>query len=55
MSGSDYFGETSGCSFQNPKFQKPEKPDPKFSGNPNAHPYLAGLLLPVEEVLHVCL
>jgi hypothetical protein len=29
----------SGIDYQNPKFLKPELPDPKISGNPNAHPY----------------
>jgi hypothetical protein len=27
-----------GYHFDNPNYQKSEKPDPKFSGNPNAHP-----------------
>jgi hypothetical protein len=35
-----------GIDSQNPKFWKPELPDPKFSGNPNAHPY--------RQVLHAC-
>jgi hypothetical protein len=29
----------SGIDSENPKFYKLELPDPKFSGNPNAHPY----------------
>jgi hypothetical protein len=28
----------SGNDSWNPKFWKPELPDPKYSGNPNAHP-----------------
>jgi hypothetical protein len=28
----------SGIDSQNPKFKKPELPDPKISGNPNAYP-----------------
>jgi hypothetical protein len=28
----------SGIDSQNPKFKIPESPDPKFLGNPNAHP-----------------
>ena len=39
FSGFEYFQRISGFSFQNPKFLKPEKPNPKFSGNPNAQPY----------------
>jgi len=38
MSGFYYSVQISGNNYQNPKFQKPEKPDPKFSGYPNAHP-----------------
>jgi hypothetical protein len=34
-----YFGYTSGNGSQNPKFGKPELPDPIFSGNPNAEAY----------------
>ena len=33
-----FFKQISDFSFENPNFQKPEKPDPNFSGNPNAHP-----------------
>ena len=36
MSGFIYFEQISGWSFQNSKFKRPEKSDPKFSGNPNA-------------------
>jgi len=36
MSGFVYFEKISGSNFRNPKFKKPEKPDPKFSGSPNA-------------------
>jgi hypothetical protein len=31
----------SGIDSQNPKFKITELPDPKFSGNSNAHPYIA--------------
>ena len=39
MSGFIYFEHKSGLNFQNPKYRKPEKPDPKFSGSPNAQTY----------------
>jgi len=45
MSGFCYFGQISGIDFQNPKFQIPEKPDPKFSGYPNAQPYIEWLMV----------
>jgi len=38
MLGFYYFGQILGNNSQNPKFQKSEKPDPKISGYPNAHP-----------------
>jgi hypothetical protein len=38
MSGFYYSVQILGNNYQNPKFQKLEKPDPKFSGYPNAHP-----------------
>jgi hypothetical protein len=37
--GSIFLNLVSGSSFWNPNFLKPELPDPKFSGYPNAHPY----------------
>jgi len=37
----------SGIIFGNLKYPKPEIPDPKFLGNPNAQPYLEGLPAPV--------
>jgi len=36
LSGSSFFKQISGSNFENPKFLKPELPDPKFSGYPNA-------------------
>ena len=42
FSGSSFFKLISGSIFGNPKYPKPELPDPKFSGNPNAQPYSRG-------------
>ena len=39
LSGSSFFKQISGSNFENPKFLKPEIPDPKFSGYPNAQAY----------------
>jgi len=39
LSGSSFFKQISGSNFENPKFLKPELPDPKFSGYPNAQAY----------------
>jgi hypothetical protein len=36
LSGLTNFEETSGADTRNPNNQKPETPDPKNSGNPNA-------------------
>jgi hypothetical protein len=51
----------SGIDSQNPKFNIPELPNPKFSDNPNAHPYLlisqpASYLVSVRlYCTHVCM
>ena len=42
LSGSSFFKQISGSNFENPKFLKPELPDPKFSGYPNAQAYWFG-------------
>ena len=38
FSGSSFSKLISGSIFGNPKYPKPELPDPKFSGNPNTQP-----------------
>ena len=39
-----FFGQIMGINYQNPKFRKPEKSDPKFSGYPNGQTYRRGTL-----------